>query len=206
MHESDKADTEKELRLQLTKQISVNFACRIKCKKNKYIWLSCTASHNNETQLSTITAYNISDDASIRKKLLATQKELEDYKYAIDKTAIVAITDLKGSILYANDLFCELSKYSRNELLGKNHRILNSREHNKAFFKNMWRTISSGEIWQGDIKNKTKDHQFYWVATTIIPIADTNKKITKYLSIRRDITERKQLEALHLERITMEIL
>ncbi len=204
VHESDKADTEKELRLQLTKQISVNFACRIKCKKNKYIWLSCTASHNNETQLSTITAYNISDDASIRKKLLATQKELEDYKYAIDKTAIVAITDLKGSILYANDLFCELSKYSRNELLGKNHRILNSREHNKAFFKNMWRTISSGEIWQGDIKNKTKDHQFYWVATTIIPIADTNKKITKYLSIRRDITERKQLEALHLERITME--
>lgn len=119
---------------------------------------------------------------------------LEDYsnlKYAMDASIIIAATNTKGQILYANDKFCELSRYSREELVGKNHRLLNSGHHDKSFFINMWSTIKKGEVWEGEIKNKAKDGSFYWVKTTIVPIKDQTGTPVMYISLRTDITEGK---------------
>jgi len=125
--------------------------------------------------------------------LSISTKQLEDYRIALDNFAIVGITDSKGSITYANDKFCEISKYSRDELIGQNHRILKSGFHSPKFFEKMWKTISNGNTWNGDIKNKAKDGKYYWVKTTIIPFTDEFGKINRYVSIRVDITRQKQL-------------
>ncbi len=160
------------------------------------VMLSISALRNDDNQISGF--LGIASDLSNRKlaesKLQTTLHELEFQKFALDQAAIVAVTDLHGSITYANNKFCEISGYSQDELIGKNHRFINSDYHSPEFFTNLWNTIISGNVWRGEIRNASKDGTFYWTDSTIIPLLDDHGKPMQYLAIRFDISDRKKFE------------
>lgn len=137
---------------------------------------------------------DLTEERKSRASLESALNSAEFYRSALDQFAIVATTDTKGRITFVNEKFTKVSGYSKEEILGKSHRILNSGYHPKAFFQEMWKTISAGKIWQGEICNRTKSGQLYWVDSTIIPNFDDNGQISHFTAIRHEITERKRIE------------
>jgi PAS domain S-box-containing protein len=126
--------------------------------------------------------------------------EISNYKYALEEATIIAITNQNGIIKKVNDNFCKISKYSERELIGQDHKILNSGYHSKLFFKSLWSTIGKGKIWKGEIRNKAKDGSFYWVDTTIVPFLNALGRPYQYLAMRVDISNRKAVEAYLIQR------
>ncbi|MGF6948845.1 PAS domain S-box-containing protein [Neobacillus sp. B4I6] len=171
---------------------------RIKAKDGTFYWVDTTIVPFLNKKGKPVQYIAIRSDISDRKKaeehLKDTIKENIDIKFALDQSSIVAFTDAKGIITSVNHKFCEISKYNREEILGKDHNILNSGYHSKDFFKNLWKTIGSGNVWKGEIRNKAKDGTYYWVDTTIVPFINGQGKPYQYLAIRNDITERKKTE------------
>jgi PAS domain S-box-containing protein len=128
--------------------------------------------------------------AERNEELELINKTILDYKFALDESSIVAVTDQKGTIQFVNDNFCKISKYSKGELIGQDHSIINSNFHSKEYIRDLWVTIANGKVWRGEMKNKAKDGTIYWVDTTIVPFINKEGKPYKYLTIRSDITDR----------------
>ncbi len=153
--------------------------------------LRSTAMQLAQSELETHTARTLLEAKQGVEQALA---ELSNYLNAIDQHALVSVTDPQGRILQVNDRFVEISGYAREELLGQDHRVINSNTHAQGFFSQMWATIARGETWRGVICNRNKSGQLYWVDSTIVPFKNAASVIERYVSIRIDITERQIAE------------
>lgn len=158
----------------------------------RWFKINSTPIYKNEELFAVTTFRDITEESKL-------SSELEAFYDGVNATAIMAKTDLQGKITFANDLFCKISGYSKEELIGKSHSIINSGHHSKAFFKKLWQTIARGKIWRGEVKNKAKDGSYYWVDTIITPRRDIDGKVVEYIAYRYDISQRKQIEQELLE-------
>jgi PAS domain S-box-containing protein len=146
------------------------------------------------TGLVTLISGLIDRQEAQQSELRSLHRDLSNQKFAVDQHAIVSMTDPSGTITYANERFCEISGYTREELIGANHRIVKSAEHPKEFFAELWRTITAGKVWHGEVKNRKKDGGHYWVNATIVPLLGADGGLERYIGIRTDITQRKDFE------------
>jgi len=161
------------------------------------IWVECTFNnmlHEPEVGAIVCSIRDITDRKNVEEELRRTIQELSAYKHALDESSIVAITDQKGIINHVNDNFCRISRYPREELIGQDHRIINSSYHDKDYIRDLWTTIARGNVWKGELRNRAKDGSHYWVDTTIVPFLNEDGKPYQYVAIRSDITERKLAE------------
>ena len=172
-----------------------------KAKDGVYYWVRSTMTPMLDTDKKPYQYICISTKLEHPHEELLDFTDIENIQKALDQSSIVAITDKDGTITYANKKFCDVSKYSKEEIIGQNHRILKSGLHPPIFFSQMWTTISSGKIWQGDIKNKAKDDTYYWMRTTIMPISDYKHNTKQFVSIRTDVTELYEAKATALEQL-----
>jgi len=167
-------------------------------KDGSHLWaiVSATPMFDAEGEFSGVLRMitDISDRKQAEAELRQTLQELEFEKFALDQSAIVSNTDEFGAITYVNDQFSELLKYSREELIGKTHKLVNSGYHSADFFKQLWSTIRQGKVWRGEMKNQAKDGTLFWLDTTIVPFLNTNGEPHQYVAIRKDITDRKHAE------------
>lgn len=164
-----------------------DFINRYRKISGEYIYISWHATTDMDTGLIYAAARDITEE-------MRHSREIYDLNSALEQSAIVARTDHRGIITYVDDNFCRISKYAREELLGKNHRIVNSGYHSKEVFKNMWETITSGKVWKGEIKNRAKDGTYYWVDATIVPLRDVETNRQHYIAVRYEITDKKEYE------------
>ena len=175
----------------------IRLTLRLKHEQGHYIWIEGILNalfHDESVHGMLFNFRDITERVGAELKLRETLKEVSDYKYALDEACIIAITDQKGIIRQVNENFCRISQYSPEELIGQDHRIINSKHHPPEFIKNLWTTIANGKTWSGEIRNKAKDGTYYWVATTIIPFLNESGKPYQYMAIREDITDRKKAE------------
>lgn len=176
----------------------LSFEEQLVSQQGTRVWANFTSALILDNFARPSTIIHLIEDVSDRKQaeaeLSRTLQELSDFKYALDQSAIVAITNADGVITYANDRFCEISKSSREELIGNTHQLINSGYHSKEFFAELWQTISHGKTWRGEIQNRAIDRTYYWVDTTIVPFLDQSGKPWQYLAICTDITSRKWTE------------
>lgn len=185
---------------ELAKKTGQSQTCifRLRHFEGRYIWLECVFTNffnDPDIEAMVCNFRDITEKKHASELLQRSIKELSDYKYALDESAIVALTDQKGIIKYVNDTFCKISKFSREEVIGQDHRIINSGYHSKAFIRDLWVTIAGGNIWKGEFRNKAKDGSIYWVDATIVPFLNEKGKPYQYVAIRFDITERKKIFA-----------
>ena len=154
-------------------------------------WLAVEATPEREADGSVLWHGCITDITRRKRSEQSLRSALDHVsrqQFAIDQHAIVAMTDVAGTIIYANDKFCEISGYTFTELVGQNHRMLKSGVHPRAFFTEMYRIIASGKVWHAEICNRAKGGRLYWVASTIVPFFDEEGRVERYVSIRTDIT------------------
>ncbi len=194
IHPDDQNELSRKWEYNLEQHLPSLFEYRIICKNGNLKWVKEIASpiYGNDGTLEFIEGY-IQDITSEKENSLLAES-LSSYQNAINTGSIVSITDKNGIINFANELFCTFSKFSREELIGKDHRIINSGYHDKLFFKQLWDTIKAGKIWRGEIKNRDKEGKFYWVDTVITPIFNAQNEIVQFLSIRNIITDKKEAE------------
>lgn len=197
VHEDERSRFKETIRESALTMKTYHYECRVVLPSGKTRWVRTMAKPQPQMDGSIIwygCLSDISDRKQIEAQLNRSLKELADVKLALDYSSNVAITDHRGRITYTNDKFREISKYSQAELIGQTHRLVNSGYHPREFFDEMWHTISSGHIWIGEMKNKDKYNNHYWVYTTIVPFLTDEGMPYQYVAIHNDITERKRTE------------
>lgn len=176
---------------------------RLKKKDGSEIWVEDRGQYITDDDGNVLYHDGIMRDITERVRnelrLKSSQKETADYRSALDQSLIVSITDQLGKITYANERFCEISKFTFEELVGKDHGIVNSGYHPREYIQELWSTISTGKVWRGELRNKAKDGSYYWLYSTIIPFLNEQGEPYQYLSIRTDITDKKNADLLIAE-------